>query len=627
MKKRILCLAMCIIMVLSTAVLFGCSEKEATDEETAATTTATTTRKAMTFVLTGIKNQSTTDEAVAMVEAEINKITHAEFNTNIVLRLYNENEYDAKVEEMLTAIEEQKIKEAEEAAAKKAAEKAAREAAKAAAAAGETTTAATTTAAEESTEETDETIINDYGIEQVLYPEENGTQLDIVLIRNFEQFNDYQSRGLLTALDEQLSIGSKILRQYIHPTFLSAVQVSGRTFAIPNNHLIGEYEYLLVNKELFDKYYFDPDSINDINDINEFLLDVIANEPNYIPLLNEPTPRVEYFSSNPSIVGSILSKTSSLGVSSAPKNLLSVAQYLNHFKMMTNLKKENAIAYDGYIGDGKNYAAAVIKGDYTTPMLYEDDYYVAVYKYPTANNENVYSGMYAVTTTAADVARCMQVIQALSINEEFINLYTYGVEGVHYERDEITDVVTRLNNNYSMNMAYTGNQFLMWQNSDMDELTIKNSANKWELAKAQNLDMVYSGYLGYQMKYTTEEKDDDGKVSVVNIMSGEMSIKQIVDGVESVSQGYLDRIAAFEEYDYDEVNIKKVNVKYPDGTIVPEEREEIVTKTKKVDDFIADLMAEIAEDVYIAAAIDGASETSPTAAYSAWHAAKYPPAA
>ena len=627
MKKRLLCLAMCIIMVLSTAVLFGCSEKEPADEETATTTTATTSRKAMTFVLTGIKNRSTTDEAVAMVEAAINTITHAEFNTNIILRLYDEDEYDEKVEEMLTAIEEQKIKEAEEAAAKKAAEKAAREAAKAAAAAGETTTTAATTVADESTEESDETIINDYGIEQVLYPEENGTQLDIVLIRNFDQFSDYQSRGLLTALDEQLSIGSKILRQYIHPTFLSAVQAGGRTYAIPNNHVIGEYEYLLVNKELFDKYYYDPDAVNDIGDINEFLLDVIKNEPNYIPLLNEPAQRVEYFSANPSIVGSYLSKTATLGVSSAPKNLLSVAQYLNHFKMMTNLKKDNAIAYDGYIGDGKNYAAAVIKGDYTTPMLYEDEYYVTVYKYPTATNENVYSGMYAITTTAADVARCMQVIQALSTNEELVNLYTYGVEGVHYEKDEITDVVTKLNNDYSINMIYTGNQFLMWQNSDMDELTLKNSANKWELGKAQNLDMVYSGYLGYQPKYTTEEKDDEGNISVVNIMSAEMTVKEIVENVEKVSQGYLDRIASFEEYDYDEINIKKVNVKYPDGTIVPEEREEIVTKTKTVDDFIADLMKEIAEDIYITAALNAADENSPTSAYSAWHAAKYPPAA
>ena len=625
MKKRLLCLAMCIIMVLSTAVLFGCSEKETTDEETA-TTTATTSKKAMTFVMTGIKNKSTTDEAVAMVEAAINTITHAEFNTNIILRLYNEDEYDAKVEEMLVAIEEQKIKEAEEAAAKKAAEKAAREAAKAAAAAGETTTAATTTA-EESTEATDETIIGEYGIEKVLYPEEKGTQLDIILMRNFEQFSEYQARGVLTTLDEQLSIGSKILRQYIHPTFLSAVQVGGRTYAIPNNHAIGEYEYLLVNKELFDKYYYDPDSVNDIVDINDFLNDVIKNEPNYIPLLNEPAQRVEYFSANPSLVGSFLSKNSSLGVSSAPKNLLSVAQYLTHFKNMTNLKKHNAIAYDGYIGDGNNYAAAIIKGDYTTPLLYEDDYYVTVYKYPTATNENVYSGMYAISTTASDVARCMQVIQALTTNEELINLYTYGIEGVHYTKDEVTDVVTKINNDYSMNMAYTGNQFLMWQNSDMDELTMKNSANKWELAKAQNLDMVYSGYLGYQMQYTKEEKDEDGKISVVPIMSGEMTIKQIVEGVESVSQGYLDRIAAFEEYDYDEVIIKKVNKKYPDGTIVPSEVEEIVTKTKTVDDFISELMAEVALDVYIAAAIDGASETSPTAAYSAWHAAKYPPAA
>lgn len=629
MKKRFLCLAMCIIMMFSTAVLFGCSEKGDTEEETAATTTASTSKKAMTFVMTGIKDRSTTDEAVALVEAAINTITHAEFNTNIILRLFDEDEYDAEIEKILTGIEEQKIKEAEEAAAKKAAEKAAREAAKAAAAAGETTTAATTTTGEETTSSEDETIINEYGFEQTLYPEEKGVQFDIVLMRNYAQFADYQKRGILTALDEQLSIGSKILKQYIHPTFLSATQVGGRTYAIPNNHVIGEYEYLLVNKELYDKYYYDPDTINDFADINEFLLDVIKYEPNYIPILNEPQQRIEYFSENPSIIGSFLPKNSIIGVSSAPKNLLSVSQYLSLFKMVNNLKAQNAIAYDGYIGDGNNYASAIIKGDYTTPMLYEDDYYVAVYKYPTATNENVYSGMYGITTTAADVARCMQVVAALTTNEDLINLYTYGIEGVHYEIDELTGMVTKLNNDYSVNSAYTGNQFLMWQNSDMDELTLKNSANKWEYGKAQNLDLVYSGYLGYEMPYTIEEKDADGNINIVDILinaetENEMTMRELVAGVESVSQDYLNRIASFEEYDYEEEKLTPVRKVYADGTSEIVNRSEFITKTKTLDDFIADLLKEIAEDVYIAAAINSADANSPTSLYSTWHTAKYP---
>lgn len=626
MKKRFLCLIMCIILALSAAVLAGCSQKEETEEETDAAATTTTSKKAMTFVMTGIKNSSTTDEAIALVEAAINEITHADFNTNIILKLFEEDEYDEKIEEMLVEIEEQKIKEAEEAAAKKEAEKLAREAARAAAAAGEAAPAPETTV-EEETEETDETIVNEYGLELTLYPEENGTQLDIVLIRNYAQFADLQSRGLLSALDEQLSIGSKILKQYIHNAFLTAAQVGGRTYAIPNNHMVGEYQYLLVNKELYDKYYYDPDTINDLNDINDFLLDVIKYESNYIPMLNEPEQRIEYFSENPSIIGSYLPKKTEASISAAPRNLLTVSQYLTHFKIVNNLKNNNAIAYNGYIGDGNNYAAAIIKGDYSTPELYEEDYYVSVYKYPTATNETIYTGMYGITTMASDVTRCMQIVQALSTNEELINLYTYGVKDVHYTIDESTGLVVKLNNDYSVDMAYTGNQFLMMPNSDMDEIMLNNSADRWKLAKAQNLDMVFSGYLGYQMKYTTEEKDEDGNVSVVDVMTSEMTLREVVEGVERISQDYLDQIASFEEYEYEEVTIKKVRVRYPDGSIVDEERPETETKTKTIDDFIADILKEIAEDPYITAALKTDDENSPLSLYTAWHTAKYPPAA
>ena len=623
MKKRLLCLALCVIM---TALVFtGCANSSDTDKKEKTKTTVSTGNKAMTIVMTGIKNASTTDEAIAKVEKEINMITEADFNMHVILRLYSESEFDAKVEEQIAAIEEQILKAEEEAKAKKEAERAAKEAAKAAAAGKETTAAETTT--EETTEEGDETIINAYGIEETLYPKENGTQLDILLIKDFAHFNDYNSKGLFVALDEQLSIGSKILKQYIHPTFLAAAKSNGKTIAIPNNHVIGEYEYLLLDKALVDKYYYDFETVNDIVDIRDFILDVIKYEPDYIPLLGEPEQRVEYFSSKPSLVGSYVPKKSQLGVSAAPKNLLTVAQYLSHFKFISELKAGDHIAYDGYVGDGRKYAAALVKGDYTTPDLYENDYYVSVYKYPTATSENVYCGMYGVTKYAADAARCMDIIKSLTINEELVNLYTYGVEGVHYNVNEVTGVISINNKDYSMNPLYTGNQFLMYQNSDMNELELKLSANKWELAKKQNLDMVYSGYLGYEMKYTEEVKDKEGNVTVNDIKVGAFTIKEIVDEVEKASQGYLEQIANFKPYMNEVVEKKSKRLKYPDGHVETIEEEEIKLVEVTVDDFIADLSKEVAANVYIAAAINAKEATSPTSQYSTWLAAAYPPPA
>lgn len=613
MKLRLIGLVLCLAMVFPL-VLSSCgnASTEATEtNEDGTPVSQTTSNKAMTITLYSIKDKSTTDEAVAQVQAALNKITEKEFNTHILLKMYTEDEYDDVIDQKVEAIKEQKIKEEEEAAAKKAAEKAAKEAAKAA---GVDTTKATT---EETTTAGDVTIINEYGIEETVYPAENGTQLDIFLVRGITNLEDYAAESLLTSLDEQLSIGSKILKQYIHPTFLSAAKVGSSTYAIPNNHVVGEYKYLLLDKSLVDKYYYDPEDMTTLTSIEEFLKDVAKNDKDYIPLMNEPDLNTVYLTSEPSLLGAAMPKNAVAGTSAAPKNLLSVASYANSFATLLNLRSINAIG-NGAIDDGNKYAAAIISGDPSTPELYKDNYYVNVYSQPTATNENVYSGMYAVSTYAADVARCMEVVSLFTTSSEFVNIFEYGVEGIHYEIDEETGMINRLNNDYSVNMNYAGNQFMMKPSSDMTPLMQKLSENDWALAKEQNLDMAYSPYLGFTIATTAVDKE--GKVTDLELANG-MTVKECLDGVVSVSGTYLQQIADFKEYEeeYQESYLVKNGTT---GEI--EERFKTATRTVTVADFIAQLAKDTAKDEYIAAATGADDANSPASQYATWYAATFP---
>ncbi|MFA6947410.1 MAG: hypothetical protein WCQ72_00340 [Eubacteriales bacterium] len=618
MKLRLIGLVLCLAMVFPL-VLSSCgnASTEATAETNADGTpvTTTTSNKAMTITLYSIKDESTTDEAISQVQAALNKITEKDYNTHILLKMYTEDEYDAVIDEKVEAIKEQKIKEEEEAAAKKAAEKAAKEAAKEAAkaAGGETTKAKT----EETTTAGDVTIINEYGIEETVYPAENGTQLDIFLVRGMDKLEEYSADGLLTALDEQLSIGSKILKQYIHPTFLSAAKVGSSTYAIPNNHVVGEYKYLLRDKSLVDKYYYDPEDMNSLSDIEAFLTDVAKNEPDYIPLMNEPGLNAVYLTAEESLLGAAMPKNAVAGTSAAPKNLLSVTGYVNGYATLLNLRSMNAIG-SGSMDDGNKYAAAVISGDPSTPELYKDNYYVSVYSQPTADNNNVYSGMYAVSTYAADVARCMDVVSLFTTSSEFVNIFEYGVEGMHYEIDEDTGLINRLNSDYSVNMNYAGNQFIMSASSDMTPLMQKLAENNWALAKEQNLDMAYNPYLGFRVATTSVDKE--GKVTKLELANG-MTVEECMEGIVTVSKDYLQQIADFKEYEeeYQESYLVKNGTT---GEI--EERFKTSTRTVTVTDFIAQLAKDTSKDEYIAAATDSADANSPASQYATWYAAAFP---
>ena len=79
-------------------------------------------------------------------------------------------------------------------------------------------------------------------------------QIDIFLVRGYEDYRFYTDNFYVNALDEEINGTSKILKQFIYPDFLEAAKVDGITYAVPNNHMIGEYTYLLADKELATKY-------------------------------------------------------------------------------------------------------------------------------------------------------------------------------------------------------------------------------------------------------------------------------------------------------------------------------------------------------------------------------------
>ncbi len=615
MKKRFLPLILCLLMVLPL-VLASCGNKQAdleveTDED-GNVIASNTDNKAMTITLYSIVGDRTTEEDIARIQKAINSYTESEFNTHVLCKFYKESEYDGVIAEKIEQIEAQIAEKERLAAEAKAAAKAAREAARAAAAAGQTTVAETTT---EETTEVDETIINSYGIEETVYPAEDGVQMDIFLVRGKDNFLKYVEDGIMTTLDEELSINAKILKTYIHPTFFSAAKIGSSTYGIPNNHLIGEYQYMLVDKELVDKYYYDPDGFNSIADLEEYLDDVIKYEPDVIPLMNEPAPRIVYFTSEPSIVGAAVPKNAKPGTKATPNNLLGVNEYMNSYKMMVKYKSAGAIAGEGAnLDDGNRYAAAVVSGDINFPEKYEDRYYVSVYKYPEANDNNVYGGMYCISQYAANVSRCMEVLELLTTEPEIIDILAYGVEGVDYEIDE-NGYVAKKDTTYSMNLNYVGNQFMMTPSADLSDSMKALAADNWALAKKQNLDMAYDPYLGFRLNYTATDKE--GNVS--DLKSSEMTIKQIMDGVVESSKDFLKQIEEFRPYEQEVT--EQYYVKTSTGDI--EQRERTVMKTVTIDDFVADLTAQAKADIYIAACLNTGDDNSPVAQYTSWYESNF----
>ena len=279
MNKKLVCLTLSILMLL-TCVFASCTPKTSTEEEG-----ETVDNSAKTITMWVVTEDETTDKAKEAVNEAFAKITKAKFKTNVVIQFCTEDEYYEKLEGAIKAAQD--LIELEARCAKEL-----RQYIKAHKSEGKDN--ATLTAEfyaahpeyqqfqkteedeedEEAEETEEETVVNEFGITEIKYPDPKENQVDIFYLSGYDKYMEYYEKEYLSSLSEELSTSSKKLNTYISSSLLNGVQIEGGVYAIPNNVPIGEYTYMMIDKELFDTYYQKIDKVGSVLDLEVFLNDV-----------------------------------------------------------------------------------------------------------------------------------------------------------------------------------------------------------------------------------------------------------------------------------------------------------------------------------------------------------------
>ena len=321
MNKKLLCLILSILMLL-TCLLTGCSTTKDTeeDEDSAADNSAKTITMWVIAEdpVVEIRDGETEAEALARakadqkkaqdaVQAKFSAITKSKFKTDVILRFCSEDEYYAKLE---AAIEKNEAEIALQEEYSKAVKKYISEQQKTEEGKGKDKKELTLEFhalaenakyshlnpydpnnnidldEEDDAPETDVYTENEYGVSEILYPKAEEDQVDIFYIGNvtdangrnisgYSKYMQYIENEWLASLNESLSTASKKLESYISTSLLKGVEVDAIKYAIPNNVAIGEYTYMFIDKELFDNYYHKIDSVSGLTDLSLFLSDIM----------------------------------------------------------------------------------------------------------------------------------------------------------------------------------------------------------------------------------------------------------------------------------------------------------------------------------------------------------------
>lgn len=490
MGKKLLCLVL-VFMMLFSFVLASCSPDSSEDGEVSGTSeddldADLSNRTPYTLTLWLPAGEGTTEDSVKQVEAAINDILNSQFTTAVQIRVFDEDEYEAAVYEKIESISQKLEDDRAESSRRKELEQSLRQ---------EGLTMPETTAG---TEAPVETYVNEYSQSLKRYPSVSEYQFDIFLITDYDTYVDLIDKNAIMSLEDKLNGSFKNLKQYIYPSFLDLARFyRGSVYAIPNNHGLGEYKFLLTNKELAKKYDYDPaDLTGSIANCEHFIRSVARYEEDksVVPLLSWVDPvGMSYWSEDGSWspLASVISNDSTYNSQGTISNIFSMSDYKANFKLMKEFQEAGMIAEDP--DNVEKFAVGVVSASSLAEVeaKYGEEYDISIYERPHATQEDLFAGAFAVSSSTKSLNRSLEVITAINTNPEIRNLLQYGVEGVHYNLNDDNQVVRILDENgkstYNMNILYTGNTYLAYTEEGMDP-------HQWEYDKARNLDSILTPF-------------------------------------------------------------------------------------------------------------------------------------
>ena len=541
MKKKLISLLLCIVMLLSF-VLASCNISTGDGTEEGGDDIRNEgVRTAMTLVWALVCEEIPSEATQKTIEDAVNKITEARYMTHIALEFFTEDGYSEAMEERMLAQQEEKER-------REAASKAWKKFVKANRVIkyedGSTYKVETEklyeqfwesfpqyekyvqpeeTTDEDYTETEAETVLNDWGIGVLAYPEPEEYQIDILYISGYNDYYRYIKNEWIASLDAAISEDAGLLSDYIFPAFMTAAQTMYGTYAIPNNRTIGDYTYLLLHKGLIEKYYYVVDDITSLTSTlcQDFLYDVANSESEeFVPLLDNEATRspqnirfwnLDYVEEDGMIVSQSCKNQFSILGSTYGKHITQMKETDCVYQCMIILEESNYTSQlktlkqyevDGYYGAGaaetRQFAAGIVTGDLIDLIpKYSDDYHMVVIDYPRGTEEDLFEHMWAVSDSCKDVSRAMEIITYLNTNADFRNLIQYGIKDVHYTVNYETGVAERLNNDYLMDIYKTGNVFIAYPEQGMDP-------EAWTYGKLQNQNAKVDLAVGFSVADTDE---------------------------------------------------------------------------------------------------------------------------
>ena len=493
MKKRFSCLLLSLLMI---ALCFaGCAEK--IGEEVLSKIGEEASKGAVTLSMYLMSEEPVSAAQEAAMEAAVNAITEKEFKVRMDLRYFTPDEYytrlDADLKEMAEYYDGAGV----------------------------------------GHEDYNPVYTDENGLPTTFYPPIKDFEVDIFYFGGYDKYIEYKQAGYLRDISDEVNGSAKSLKAVVNNQLLAQTKaLNGVYDVIPVNRAIGEYTYILLNKDVLEGTQYAASDITSLVDEDcQDLLGLVGElyGDTYVPLKSYTGELdlcgVEFFGADAngfstddfSLIAGTYDNSWAFGAANAYPEMSHILDTKNNGNLSVEeqIKVLKGYEFAGYYGTeedaDKPFAVGYIKGGPEIVDEYSADYEVVPVGRPTLKTEDIYEHMFAISEDTNSVMKSTEVLAYLYTNEEFRNLILYGIEEENYvwidavdeegnfllnQNGEKYKVVSRLDedadSNYVMDPNKTGNVILAYTAEGEDPRT-------GDYALAQNKDLVVEYTMGFNL--------------------------------------------------------------------------------------------------------------------------------
>ncbi|QTH41529.1 ABC transporter substrate-binding protein [Cohnella sp. LGH] len=335
----------------------------------------------------------------------------------------------------------------------------------------------------------------------------SGEKFDIVVSSNTLGYSVNVAKGAYAPLNDLVEKYGANIKASVDAGFLEGTKVNGEMYGIPvNKEFASSYGYLL-NKSLVEKYNIDVSTIKQAADLEPYLELIKANEPDIIPFFVGMQRSLGNFAS----IGDIDQLGGSVGALDRNSNELKVINqfempYYNEMATLAHkwykagyINKDAVTVTDfGQMQVGKAFAMQMeLKPgkDAEMSQAWGLDVVQVQVKEPYTTTGNITGIMGSISRTTEDPERAMMFLDLLYGDKYLLNLFDFGVEGVHFVKksDSVIDYAEGVS---AESIGYR-NEPWMWGNQMITYLFANEDPNKWENFKNFNAQAQKSIALGF----------------------------------------------------------------------------------------------------------------------------------